>query len=507
MSESAASLKEGLNKTRTGYKYLRKSVNLLRRHFIRSILSNPIVIAVIAGLITLGLVIMCFLCLPLAWIGQGDAATSEDAMREAYLTIVRSIKGNYANPYQSYQERAQKTLDDEVEKKYPVSENDLSSADVSVKGTNFYDISAEDAIATYYMAKSAILHEYHEQETDGIDLGGTFGPYNEKFKLDVSADQIGKSFAGNVTISGLDDTRLLKISENHRYSYINKDVPYRENGIDKVHDVEIETVGSKWIGEAHVYITVNFSEGFMDEEYDKAAELISKTDNISMEDARKQLDNEILEMQQFIAEEAKLGGYYNVAVASAGMDMLFGGEKMILDGQSGVLNWYIIADEMDTGGIYRFGQPQGAVSSLQSMQCTDFARWRFYKYYGWSYEGCNGNGGTVAACIVDSYPDAFELTTDINKVRPGSIYSIVQAGSGHVGFVEGFEGNDVIVSDGNYQSLPYYNSIALNNRYTLDSWYRNSHSFGAVYQYAVPKDGFLKQLKKVSEETEVMKTE
>lgn len=497
MSESVENLKEGLNK----YKYLRSSANLLIKQLINRIFSDPVLIAVIAGLITLGLVIICFLCLPIAWISQGDAATDEDAMREAYLTIIRTIKINYTNPYQSYQERAQKTLEDEIEAKYPISENDLSSADVSVKETNFYDISAEDAIATYYMARSAVLHEYHEQETDGIDLGGTFGPYNEQFKFDVSADQIRKVFTGNVTISDLDDTKLLKISDDHHYSYINKNVPYQENGIEKVHDVETETTGAKWIGEAHVYITANFSEGFMDDEYDRAIDLIVRTDGISHEEARVQLDNEIFEMQQFIAEEAKLGGYYNVAIASAGMDMLFEGKKLVLDGQSGVLNWYIIADEMDANGIYRFGQPQGAVSNLQSMQCTDFARWRFFKYYGWSYEGCNGDGGTVAACIVSRYPNAFELTTDINKVKPGSVYSIVQAGSGHVGFVEGFDGDDVVISDGNYQSAPYYNSIVLNNRYKLDSWYRNSHSFGAVYQYAVPKEGFLEQMKQLSEET------
>lgn len=546
MSEVANNFNDGLNRVTSAGKTAAKTAkgaykagkklsrtvkataNLLRSGTsFMSLLMNPAIAMTVFGIATVGLVILCFVCMPMVWLGTGDAATDEEGMRQAYLSIVRSIKANYENPYQNIEDTAKKHLARAMELKYPEEENNFELADVSVVNTNFADISAEDAIATYYMAKSAVLHQYHETskdtghyeyvmrkgpsseeiyenkwippKNDDIDLGMTFGPYGELFKTDVSVDQLKKIFTGgNVTYSDLDDSKLVLISDHYKWTHTEGSVPHQEAGVDVAKDVETDVIGNQWGGEAHVYVTLNFSEGFMDHDYDAAIDQISGYYNMSHEDAKKQLDSEIADMQAFIAEEAKLGNYYNLVLASAGMAMMFDGQAMEVNGQTGELTWYIIADEMDANGIYRFGQPEGPVAGLMPMQCTDFARWRFFKYYGWSYQGCNGAGGTVAACIVNNYPDKFELTTNIDKVKPGSIYSIVENGNGHVGFIEGFEDNNVVISDGNYLTGPYMNSLSINRRETVNGWANKSHF--TTYQYAVPKDEYLNSIETAKSE-------
>jgi surface antigen len=114
-------------------------------------------------------------------------------------------------------------------------------------------------------------------------------------------------------------------------------------------------------------------------------------------------------------------------------------------------------------------------------QCTTFAWYRFYQYYGYD-SGARGSGYIDAEQLVAAHPDKFVLSSD---PAPGSIVSFPRTygEDGHVGFIEKVEGTTVWLSDGNWGK----GNIRLNKKTSvqeMDVYYCKN---GARIEYAVPK--------------------
>jgi surface antigen len=113
-------------------------------------------------------------------------------------------------------------------------------------------------------------------------------------------------------------------------------------------------------------------------------------------------------------------------------------------------------------------------------QCTTFAWYRFYQYYGYD-SGARGSGYIDAEQVVAAHPDKFILSSD---PAPGSIVSFPRTygPDGHVGFIEKVEGSIVWLSDGNWGK----GNIRLNKKTSvqeLDAYYCMN---GDRIKYAVP---------------------
>lgn len=76
-------------------------------------------------------------------------------------------------------------------------------------------------------------------------------------------------------------------------------------------------------------------------------------------------------------------------------------------------------------------------------QCTWFAWGRFYEIYGYS-PGFTGDGWKCSQQLVNTHPDKFELSS---TPKIGSIYSCI--GRNHVGFVIGWDGENITIQEGN----------------------------------------------------------
>ena len=165
-----------------------------------------------------------------------------------------------------------------------------------------------------------------------------------------------------------------------------------------------------------------------------------------------------------------------------------GTENMMMEGETkyyiGSDNqyWKTIKQEMNSAGL-----------EWNGIQCTSFARWRFYKYYGWGYES-RGNGRDVAANLVKRY-DQFSLESDIRNVKAGSIFSKTTGRAmcsygtqrmfcGHVGFIEKIENGRVYYSDGNVTVNGTQHSIRFNESKSISEW---TKWIGSGASYAVPK--------------------
>ena len=166
-------------------------------------------------------------------------------------------------------------------------------------------------------------------------------------------------------------------------------------------------------------------------------------------------------------------------------DMLYDGNTKYYVGADNPM-WDVIKDDLVSAGLQWNG-----------VQCTSFTRWRFYKYYGYSY-GTLGNGREVAANLARQYSSAFTLETDISKVKAGSVFSkktgrsmcLITIGNhkerlfcGHVGFIEKIENGRVYYSDGNITLGSIKHSIRFNESKTLEEWIE---WVGDGAMYAVP---------------------
>lgn len=84
-------------------------------------------------------------------------------------------------------------------------------------------------------------------------------------------------------------------------------------------------------------------------------------------------------------------------------------------------------------------------------QCTTFAWFRFYQYYGYSC-GATGNGKDFAYQAVSAHPDQFRLS---RAPAPGALISFpatIDNSYGHVAFVEKVQGQYMWYSEGNYDN-------------------------------------------------------
>ena len=114
-------------------------------------------------------------------------------------------------------------------------------------------------------------------------------------------------------------------------------------------------------------------------------------------------------------------------------------------------------------------------------QCTTFAWYRFYQYYGYD-SGARGSGWINAEQVAAAHSDKF---VESSSPAPGSIVSFPGTQDnpdGHVAFVEKVEGNTVWYSEGNYEN----HGIRLNTR-TSTTELNNLYCRGnACLVYAVP---------------------
>lgn len=124
--------------------------------------------------------------------------------------------------------------------------------------------------------------------------------------------------------------------------------------------------------------------------------------------------------------------------------------------------------------------------------CTNFAHWRFWKY--WGMDCGMGDGAEMAADTAAKYSN-FELITItdmsqielLNNVKSGSIFSRVSGAGGHVGFIESVEDGFVIFSDGNSFGSGYYNQgIRFNVKQPASQFVLNIIGSGATLQIATP---------------------
>lgn len=213
--------------------------------------------------------------------------------------------------------------------------------------------------------------------------------------------------------------------------------------------------------------------------------------DISQEDATKQVHDMI---DAFTAENLQMSDLLDMATVieqkryeppkrvSGGIaDMLLDGEYQFINGfdTSAPINWHSIMREITDAGQSYFGN-----------QCTDFAKWRFLKYYGWVYM-TGGNGQDVARFLVGAYSDKFDLVSSAKQATAGSIFSRIGGPYGHVGFVEEVGDDYIIISEGNYGTG---HAIRVNVTIPLDAW----ESEGP-YQYAVPKEEYLKEINKTDD--------
>ena len=115
-------------------------------------------------------------------------------------------------------------------------------------------------------------------------------------------------------------------------------------------------------------------------------------------------------------------------------------------------------------------------------QCTTFAWFRFYQYYGFS-SGAHGNGCTNARETVTAHPDLFKISS---TPAPGAVISFPgTAGNpyGHVAFVEKVEGSYMWYSEGNYLN----GGIRLNTKVNYEELRRSTCGGAYCITYAVSK--------------------
>ena len=114
-------------------------------------------------------------------------------------------------------------------------------------------------------------------------------------------------------------------------------------------------------------------------------------------------------------------------------------------------------------------------------QCTTFAWYRFYQYYGYD-SGARGDGKNCAKQVVAAHPDSFRLSS---MPAPGSIVSFPGTGEnshGHVAFVEKVEGEWMWYSEGNYEK----GGIRLNRKVSIEALHQYYCGSTACLVYAVP---------------------
>lgn len=115
-------------------------------------------------------------------------------------------------------------------------------------------------------------------------------------------------------------------------------------------------------------------------------------------------------------------------------------------------------------------------------QCTTFAWYRFYQYYGYDC-GARGEGKVYANQVVATHPDAFRLSS---MPTPGSIVSFPgteENSHGHVAFVEKVDGEYMWYSEGNYDN----GGIRLNHRTSISALHQYyCGGATACLVYAVP---------------------
>ena len=114
-------------------------------------------------------------------------------------------------------------------------------------------------------------------------------------------------------------------------------------------------------------------------------------------------------------------------------------------------------------------------------QCTTFAWYRFYQYYGYD-SGARGDGKNCAKQVVAAHPDSFRLSS---MPAPGSIVSFPGTrdnSHGHVAFVEKVEGEWMWYSEGNYEK----GGIRLNRKVSIEALHQYYCGSTACLVYAVP---------------------
>lgn len=115
-------------------------------------------------------------------------------------------------------------------------------------------------------------------------------------------------------------------------------------------------------------------------------------------------------------------------------------------------------------------------------QCTTFAWYRFYQYYGYDCRA-RSDGRYFASSVVNAFPDRFVLTT---YPAAGAIVSFPPTPTnshGHVGFVEKVEGEYMWYSEGNYDG----GGIRINTKVSISSITRAKCGNSACIYYAVPR--------------------
>ena len=126
-----------------------------------------------------------------------------------------------------------------------------------------------------------------------------------------------------------------------------------------------------------------------------------------------------------------------------------------------------------------------SVSNFRNIgnQCTDFIDALFQQMYGYScYSATNADG--VARNLFTSRPDEFGPGS-VNSLRPGTVWSIVDGGPGHVGGIISVNDGLVTFADGNVNGYANRIRVETVSISQFESELLKWHPGGYI-EYAVP---------------------
>lgn len=121
------------------------------------------------------------------------------------------------------------------------------------------------------------------------------------------------------------------------------------------------------------------------------------------------------------------------------------------------------------------------------MQCTDFASWRLWIANGGEHGTAGGEGKNVAKNLVTNYPNEYTISYEPASGAIFSAPATTKNSSGHVGYVEKVEGEDVWISDGNVMNTEtrVKNGIRINYKMSKSDFKKQTCHGGCTF--AVPK--------------------
>lgn len=464
---------------KTGGKILKKAGEAIIEA-LKALLSNPIGWLI---LIILLVVLICILVLPNSAANEGNALIDEDAWSEALTKAQTITEEAITDSWEKTQEEAQERLDQYLEDTYGIEENTQYISMIIVSddaGTIASDI------CPYILAMNGTLQYY--LDIDNLDTGFTV-------RKETEYNTLGSDFSKAIREYAEQD--LFSISDP--VSDVEKkpmEVPVLdENGV-QLKDAEGHPLTEeKEVFQGTVWITVNWDiSGYKADDYEKALDVCAEEHPaMDRSEVEESMDDYLSAMLYSLAGTFEYGTHGGMPgtylnAEDIGFDGSIGFLEPFGENANGTSLWAVIRQDA-AAGYFRLPYP----ADIQ--QCTNFAAWACWKYYGFGtadHAGRNGNGKEVAENLAKYFPDRFALSS---SPAPGAIFSTWDTASsspqaqasahtyGHVGIIVKVQGEYLWECDGNIRLDGLSRQIAVNRKWKISDFEANYK--GAVI-YAVP---------------------